>query len=158
MSMYKEIIYKDKKYCFKCSAGTDILFKRMFKTDLDVVYKAAVMGIDPNMNIKELMDTVSEIKNGDPKDPERIQKGLNFMKEHMDFLDTTAKLVEFVKEFAFITYLEANNDPKEVAKHLNTEEYVMWLMELDEGFFRSNTTEFQNFYNDNIHQSSVIKN
>ena len=30
MSMYKEIIYKDKKYCFKCSAGTDILFKRMF--------------------------------------------------------------------------------------------------------------------------------
>lgn len=158
MSMYKEIIYKDKKYCFKCSAGTDILFKRMFKTDLDAVYKAAVMGIDPNMNVKELMDTVSEIRSGDPKDPERITKGLNLLKDHMDFLDTTAKLIEFVKEFAFITYTEANYDPKEVGKHLTTDDYVFWLMELDEGFFRTNTAEFQNFYNDNIHQTSEPKN
>lgn len=158
MSMYKKIIYKDKEYTFKCSAGTEILFKRMFKTDLDSVYKAAVMGIDPTLNVGELMETANELRSGDKNDAKRIQKGLMFLKEHKDFLDTSAKLVEFCKEFAFITYLEAKHDPKEVGKYLNMDEYVYWLMEIDEGFFRSNTQTFQNFYNDNIHQTSEIKN
>jgi hypothetical protein len=35
---------------------------------------------------------------------------------------------------------------------------VFWLMEIDEGFFRSNTNEFQNFYTENIHQTSEPKN
>lgn len=158
MSMYKKIIYKDKEYTFKCSAGTDILFKRMFKVDLDSVYKAAVMGIDPSTDVANLMNEVNEIRNGDPKDPARLQKGLNFVKDHMEFLDTTARLVEFVKEFAYITYLEAKYEPKEIAKYLTTDEFVFWLMEIDEGFFRSNTNEFQNFYTENIHQNSEPKN
>lgn len=158
MSMYKEIIYKDKKLTFKCSAGTDILFKRMFKTDLDLVYKAAITGIDPNLNVQELMDQVADLKNGDKTDPERLKKGLEILKNHKDFLDTSAKLVEFVKEFAFITYTEAKYEPKEVSQHLTTEEFVLWLLELDEGFFRSNTKAFQDFYNENIHQTSEIKN
>lgn len=158
MSMYKKIIYKDKEYTFKCSAGTDILFKRMFKMDLDSVYKAAVIGIDPTTDVKKLMDQVNEIRSGDPKDPERIQKGLQLVKEHSEFLDTTARLIEFVKEFAFITYLEAKYEPKEVSKYLNTDEFVCWLLEFDEGFFRTNTATFQNFYNDNIHQTSEAKN
>lgn len=158
MSMYKKIIYKDKEYTFKCSAGTDILFKRMFKVDLDSVYKAAVMGIDPNMDVSELMAQANEIKSGDPKDPKRIKKGLYLVKNHMEFLDTSAKLVEFVKEFAYITYLEAKYEPKEVSKYLNTDEYVFWLMDIDEGFFRSNTQVFQSFYSENIHQTSEPKN
>lgn len=158
MSMYKKIIYKDKEYTFKCSAGTDILFKRMFKVDLDSVYKAAVMGIDPSTDVANLMNEVNEIRNGDPKDPARIQKGLNFVKDHLEFLDTTSRLVEFVKEFAYITYLEAKYEPKEISKYLNTDEFVFWLMNIDEGFFRSNTNVFQNFYTENIHQTSEPKN
>lgn len=158
MSMYKKIIYKDKEYTFKCSAGTDILFKRMFKVDLDSVYKAAVMGIDPNMDVQNLMNEVNEIRNGDRKDPKTIQKGLDLVKNHMEFLDTTSRLIEFIKEFAYITYLEAKYEPKEISKYLNTDEYVFWLMEIDEGFFRSNTSEFQTFYTDNIHQNSEPKN
>lgn len=158
MSMYKEIIYNDKKYTFRCSAGTDILFKRMFKVDLDSLYKAVMTGIDPNLDLNELMNTVNEIRSGDKTDPARIQKGLDLVKNHMEFLDTTAKLIEFVKQFAYVTYCEANYDVKEVGKHLNTDEFVFWLMELDEGFFRTNTAEFQNFYTENIHQTSEVKN
>ena len=44
------------------------------ETDLDSVYKAAVMGIDPSTDVANLMNEVNEIRNGDPKDPARLQK------------------------------------------------------------------------------------
>lgn len=158
MSVYKKIIYNDKEYTFKCSAGTDILFKRLFKTDLDAVYKGAVLGIDPNIDIKELMDQARALREGDKKDPEVIRKGLELVKNNLGFLDTTARLIEFVKEFAYITYLEAKYDPKEVSKYLTVEEFTFWLMEMDEPFFRTNSGVFQSFYTENIHQNSTPKN
>ena len=158
MSVFKRITYKDQEYSFKCSAGTDLLFKRLFKTDLDAMYKGAVLGIDPDMDVKELMDQVTELRSGKKNDPEVIKKGLELVKNNAGFLDATARLTEFIKEFAFVTYLEAKYEPKEIMKYLNVEEFTIWLLSMDERFFKENATAFQNFYTENIHQTSEPKN
>lgn len=158
MSMYKEIIYNDKKYLFKCSGGTDMLFKRMFGVDLDMVYTATVNDLTVDADVPELLKTAKELRNRKDDDPEKIRGAVEFLSKNKNVLGLSSRLIEFTKEFAFITYLEANHEPKEIAKYLNSEEFVYWLMNFPASFFREHVDTFRDFYQENIHQTSKPKN
>ena len=164
MSMYKEIIYEGKTYTFKASAGTDMLYKRMFGKDLDVVYKNifdSVENVDP-LKIIQLKKMVEEKKKtlSDEelkKDQEFINMGISLIKDQ-GAIELTMQMVNFVKTFAFITHLEATHEPREINKYLREEEFVAWLMEFDERFFRENVNIFRDIYQENIKQTSTLKN
>ena len=157
MGMYRTITYDGKNYNFKASAGTDLLYKRLFKVDLDVVFKNTFMGlgdIDASQVLKEAME-VRELPNDDP---EKIRKGLELISANPEIFNMRSKFVEFAKSFGFITYLEANNEPKDINKYLTVEEYTLFLMGFDGKFFSENTDVFRSLYEENMSQGSTAKN
>lgn len=163
MSMYKQIVFNDKMYTFKVSAGTEILYKRFWGQDLDAAFKSTISGIidgdgaDLAVNVNELMETIKEIQNMENTNPEKVRRGLEIWSKYSGLLEMKTKKVEFTKKFAFIAAMEAEHEPAEIDKYLTNAAFTAWLMSFDEQFFQNNADTFAAFYFENFNHTSTPK-
>ena len=151
--MYKTLVYDGKEIRFKASGATKILYKRLFGSSPDDYFmkKSEVM-TDPI--VRKNVETVQKL-NGEG--PEADAAALELMK-NKEYVQTTTEYYDFVQQYAYITYLEANTEPLKIGPELTIEKYVAWLMGFEESFFRNNAAEFQKLYQTNIKPEVEEKN
>ena len=163
MSMLKNIVFNDKEYKFKVSAGTEILFKRFWGVDLDVEFKKTIAGFGDDVpevikhDLNNLMTTVQEIQSMDNSDPEKIRRGLDIWQKCGDLLTMKQKRTEFCKKFAYIAALEAAHDPEDIDQYLTNAKFTAWLMGIDNEFFTQKGDEILSMYFGNFAHTSKPK-
>ena len=154
--MYMTITEGNQEYKFKASAVTNILYKRMFGSDPTQIFQARAKKLnDPKM--KADLQKVIEISSLPEDDPKRLEVASE-VAENTQIFELAQSLSDFSKQYGYITFVKANNDPKDVNKKLNVEDYTVWLMQFDDGFFKVHSSKFKDLYDKNGRASSVPKN
>lgn len=150
----------DKEYKFRASGATKILYKRLFGEDPDKFWMIFQDQLKENMTPED-QNRILEVAKLDEKDPKRIAVTTAVSMEMLnrpEMADNTLSLFEFAKQYAYIAFVEANNDPKDVGKILSIENYILFLMQFDESFFREHFAEIKEMFESNSKVTSKRKN
>lgn len=150
------IIENEKEYNFKASAVTRILYKRVFGTEPDKFFtdRAQLLQDEQTREDFNKLRIAQTLSDDDPKKKELLAEIVtndNILRINSDFSD-------FARQYGYITFIEANNEPAQVFKLLSFENYLTWLMQFEESFFTAHAPEFQTLYDINKKAGSSAKN
>ena len=158
MSISKTIINDGAEIKYQASAATTILYKRMFGADPeDFLKKRAERLKDIAPDLKDITVRYAEIKDRPDDDPEK-RSLISKLTENKEFAAVLMESFEFWKQYSFICWLEANEDPRNINKRLNVDEYTFYIMQFTEAYFIANTGAFQALHDGNLRQTSNPKN
>lgn len=127
--MEKTIVLGEKQIKLKSSAATNILYKRVFHEDI------LVKLTEYSHNIKEmqkLQKRVDELKANTEKPKEQILTEMGEILNSDVFKKSSEFQSETLPRLAFIMYLEANEPVDKLMTKLNEEQYLFWLMTIDQ--------------------------
>lgn len=127
--MEKTILLGKKEMKFKSSAATNILYKRVFHED--VLLKLT----EYSKNLKELQKMqarVDEIRKDATKPKEEILAEMNALLNSDVFKASSEFQSDTLPKLAFIMWLEANEPAEKLFGKLNEEQYLFWLMTIDQ--------------------------
>lgn len=130
----------------------------MFGTDPeDFLKKRAERLRDIAPELSDVAARYAEIKERPDTDPEK-RSLLAKLTENQEFAAVLTESFEFWKQYSFICWLEANEDPRTINKRLNVDEYTFYIMKFTEAYFIANTGAFQALHDGNLRQTSNPKN
>ena len=127
--MEKTISLGDKEMRFKSSAATNIFYKKVFGED--ILLKIAEYG----KNLKEIQkaqEKIDALRNDTTKPKEEILAEMNALLNSEVFKSSSEFQSETLPRLAFIMWLEGNNPGEQIMNKLNQEQYLYWLMTIDQ--------------------------
>lgn len=152
---YKNIEISGELVKFKASAATKILYHQLFKTDLNDEISEY---IKKNQNMQSVREALTKAQGMPDSDPGKAQALADVLasKEYNDFLEFSKR---FFSQFAYITYLEANEkEPRDVFAKLSKDEFLLWLMNYEAADFYLNGQAFISLWRENESHGSNPKN
>lgn len=153
--MEKKILIGETEMTFKSSAATNILYKRCFKED--ILLKLT----EYTKNLKEmqkLKDKVDALKTVEGKTQEEILAELNTIMQSDVYVSTQTFASETLPKLAFIMFLEANEKIGTIFNKLNEENYLAWLMTIDQDELLTVTGEVMDIWQAGAKTHSKLKN
>lgn len=156
MNMTITITENEKEYKFTASAVTNILYKRLFGIDPENYFRGrAEMLRDPRT--REDLKKAKEVATLPEDDPKRLEISTE-LADNANIFDLANGLTEFAKQYGFICYVQANTPAQEVFKTLTMENYILWLLDFDEGFFKTHAGEIKQLHDGNNRTDVKRKN
>ena len=153
--MEKTIKIGDKELTFKSSAATNILYKRAFKEDILDKLSTYTKNLKEMQNMKK---TVDELKSATDKTEEEVLQELNKILASDVFISTQTFASETLPKLAFIMYLEANEKIGTLFTKLNEDNYLAWLMTIDQDELLTVTGEVMDIWQAGARTHSNQKN
>lgn len=152
--MEKTIKFGEREMAFKSSAATNILYKRAFHEDILVKLTAYTKNLKDMTRLKEEVDSLKE----SGKTDEQIMADLNVIMQSETYLATQSFSSETLPKLAYIMFLEANEKIGNIFTKLNEENYLAWLMTIDQDELLTVTGEVMDVWQSGARTHSKIKN
>lgn len=127
--MEKTILLGEKEMKIKSSAATNILYKKVFRED--ILLKLT----EYSHNIKEmqkLQAKVEDLKADTEKPKEQVLAEMTEILNSDVFKKSSEFQSETLPRLAFIMWLEANEPIDKLMGKLNEEQYLFWLMTINQ--------------------------
>lgn len=140
---------------FKSSAATNILYKRAFKEDILVKLTAYTKNLK---EMQKLQEKVDALKATTDKTQEEILAELNELMNSDVFVSTQTFASETLPKLAYIMWLEANEKIGTIFNKLNEENYLAWLMTIDQDELLTVTGEVMDIWQAGARTHSSPKN
>lgn len=153
--MEKTIRIGEKELTFKSSAATNILYKRAFKEDILVKLSAYTKNLKEMQKMKE---TVDALKTDTTRTEEETLAELNKILASDVFVSTQTFASETLPKLAFIMWLEANEKIGTIFTKLNDDNYLAWLMTIDQDELLTVTGEVMDIWQSGARTHSNPKN
>ncbi len=153
--MEKTINIGEMAMTFKSSAATNILYKRAFKEDILVKLTAYTKNLK---EMKKLQEKVEALKATTNKTQEEILAELNELMNSDVFVSTQTFASETLPKLAYIMWLEANEKIGTIFNKLNEENYLAWLMTIDQDELLTVTGEVMDIWQAGARTHSSPKN
>lgn len=153
--MDRTIQMGEKEVKFKSSAATNLLYKRVFGED--ILLKLA----EYSKNIKEMQKANAEVKAMQADESKSKTEILEAMNNYLNS-DVFVKANEFQRDtlpqLAFIMWLEANEPAEKIFSKLNQEQYLFWLMTIDQDELLDATSQVIDIWQSGAKNHSKPKN
>ena len=153
--MEKTITIGEKEFKFKSSAATNILYKRAFKDDILVKLSEYAKSIK---ELNKLKASVDALKNAEGKTEEEILAELNALMNSDAYVKTQDFSSDTLPKLAYIMFLEANENIKTIFTKLNEDNYLEWLMTVDQDELLTVTGEVMDIWQAGTKTHSKPKN
>lgn len=153
--MEKTITIGDREFKFKSSAATNILYKRAFKDDILVKLSEYAKSIK---ELNKLKASVDALKNAEGKTEEEILAELNALMNSDAYVKTQDFSSDTLPKLAYIMFLEANENIKTIFTKLNEDNYLEWLMTVDQDELLTVTGEVMDIWQAGTKTHSKPKN
>lgn len=150
--MNKYITLGGKDIEFKASAVTSILYKRTFGQDLTTIFSEYVK------NYKEVKKINEQYAIEDGDSDEVIAEKRAAISSDPIILQFSMMSMELFPKIAYIMYLEANVEQRELFRKLNEDDFIMWLGQFEKNEIQEHTVDFMNLWNGNAKTSVKPKN
>lgn len=153
--MEKIITLGEKEMKLKSSAATNILFKRAFKEDITVLLQSYTK------NMKELQamqKKIAELRADETLQKEQILEQMNELMQSEVFLKATSFQTDTLPKLAYIMYLEGNETVDKIFSKLNEDQYLFWLMDVDQDELSALTGEVLGIWRTGARSTSKLKN
>ena len=153
--MEKAIKVNEKELRFKSSAATNILYKKAFHDDVLVKLTSYTK------NLKELRSMeakIAELRKDETKSQEEVLNEMNAVMSSDIFVSSQAFMSETLPKLAYIMWLEANTKIEDIFHKLNEEQYLVWLMGIDQDELLAVTGEIMELWQAGAKQHSKPKN
>lgn len=127
--MIKTIMLGEKEIKLKSSAATNILYKRLFKEDILLILT------EYSKNLKEIQKMqarMSELRKDETKSQEELIDESNAILNSDVFKKASNFQSDTLPKLAFIMWLEANEPVEKLFGKLTEEQYLFWLMTIDQ--------------------------
>ncbi len=152
--MERTIKVGEREMAFKSSAATNILYKRAFHEDILVKLTAYTKNLKDMTRLKEEVDSLKE----SGKTDEQITAEINVIMQSETYLATQSFSSETLPKLAYIMFLEANEKIGNIFTKLNEENYLAWLMTIDQDELLTVTGEVMDVWQSGARTHSKIKN
>lgn len=153
--MEKTITIGEREFKFKSSAATNILYKRAFKDDILVKFSEYAKSIK---ELNKLKASVDALKNAEGKTEEEILAELNALMNSDAYVKTQYFSSDTLPKLAYIMFLEANENIKTIFTKLNEDNYLEWLMTVDQDELLTVTGEVMDIWQAGTKTHSKPKN
>ena len=153
--MEKTITIGEREFKFKSSAATNILYKRAFKEDILVKLSEYAKSIK---ELNKLKASVDALKKAEGKTEEEILAELNALMNSDAYVKTQDFSSDTLPKLAYIMFLEANENIKTIFTKLNEDNYLEWLMTVDQDELLTVTGEVMDIWQAGTKSHSKPKN
>ena len=153
--MEKTITIGEREFKFKSSAATNILYKRAFKEDILVKLSEYAKSIK---ELNKLKASVDALKNAEGKTEEEILAELNALMNSYAYVKTQDFSSDTLPKLAYIMFLEANENIKTIFTKLNEDNYLEWLITVDQDELLTVTGEVMDIWQAGTKSHSKPKN
>lgn len=127
--MEKTISLGDKEMKFKSSAATNIFYKKVFGEDILLKFAEYAKNLK---DIKSAQAKIEELRNDTTRPKEEVLNEMNTLLNSDMFKSSSEFQSETLPRLAFIMWLEGNNPGEQIMSKLNQEQYLFWLMTVDQ--------------------------
>lgn len=127
--MEKTIVLGEKSIKIKSSAATNILYKRLFHEDILVTLTSYTKNLK---DLQVMQEKMKSIREDSSKTQEQILAEMNEMLNSDVFTKAQTFQSETLPKLAYIMYLEANEGIDTIFKKLTEEQYLFWLMTINQ--------------------------
>lgn len=127
--MEKTILLGEKEMKFKSSAATNIFYKKVFGEDILLKFAEYAKNLK---NIKSAQAKIDELRNDTTRPKEEVLNEMNALLNSDMFKSSSEFQSETLPRLAFIMWLEGNNPGEQIMSKLNQEQYLFWLMTVDQ--------------------------
>ena len=151
----KTIQIGDKEMKFQSSAATNILYKRVFNED--VLLKLT----EYSKNLKEmqkLQAKANELRADTERPKDEVLAEMNELLNSDVFVKANEFQTDTLPQLAFIMWLEANEPAEKIFAKLNQEQYLFWLMTINQDDLLAVTHEVMDIWQSGARTHSKPKN
>lgn len=153
--MEKTITIGEKNIKLKSSAATNILYKRVFHED--VLVKLTTYSKDAK-ELQRMKADMDELRADTTKPREEVLEKMNELMNSETFIRSQQFQSETLPRLAFIMWLEANTPAEQIFSKLNEEQYLFWLMTIDQNELLTVTGEVIGLWMSGAQTNSKQKN
>lgn len=153
--MEKTIKVGEREMAFKSSAATNILYKRAFKEDILIKLTAYTKNLKEMQTLKAKIEA---LKTEEGKTDEEVLNELNAIMQSDTYISTQTFASETLPKLAFIMYLEANEKIGTIFEKLNEDNYLAWLLTIDQDELLTVTGEVMDIWQSGAKTHSKPKN
>lgn len=153
--MKRQIKLNDREITLKSSAATNILYKKAFGEDILVKLTAYTKNVK---ELKAMQTKIAELKNDTNKTQEEKLAIMNEMVNSDVFISSNKFTQETLPRLAYIMYIEANTSIEDIFSKLNGEQYLIWLMSIDQDELTSLSGEVMDLWQAGAKTHSTPKN
>lgn len=153
--MEKVIKVNEKELRFKSSAATNILYKKAFHDDVLVKLTSYTKNLK---ELKSMKVKIAELRKDETKSQEEVLNEMNAVMSSDIFVSSQAFMSETLPKLAYIMWLEANTKIEDIFHKLNEEQYLVWLMGIDQDELLAVTGEIMELWQAGAKQHSKPKN
>lgn len=153
--MKRQIKLNDREITLKSSAATNILYKKAFGEDILVKLTAYTKNVK---ELKAMQEKVAKLKNDTNKTQEEKLAIMNEMVNSDVFISSNKFTQETLPRLAYIMYIEANASNEDIFSKLNNEQYLIWLMSIDQDELTSLSGEVMDLWQAGAKTHSTPKN
>lgn len=150
--MNKTITLGGKDIEFKASAVTSILFKRTFGKDLTSEFSAYIK------HYKEVKKLREDFEISDEDSDEVRSKKLEALTENPIISQLSVMAMDLFPKLAYIMFLEANVEQRELFRKLTEDDFIMWLGQFESNEIQNNIGEFMTLWSGTSRTSVKPKN
>lgn len=153
--MEKIITLGEKEMKLKSSAATNILFKRAFKEDITVLLQSYTK------NMKELQamqKKIADLRADESIPREQVLEQMGELMQSDTYLRASSFQTDTLPKLSYIMYLEGNEPVDKIFSKLNEEQYLYWLMEIDQDELSKLTGEVLGIWRAGARSTSKLKN
>lgn len=150
--MNKTIEIGGKEIEFKASAATSILFKRTFGKDLTSEFSEYIKHYKEVKKLREEL-TISD----EDSDEVRDEKIANLTNSPL-ISQLSVMALDLFPKLAYIMYLEANVEQRELFRKLTEDDFIMWLSQYDSNDIQNHLGDFMSLWSGNSRTSVKPKN
>lgn len=153
--MKKTITLNGREMTFKSSAATNILYKKAFHDDILVKLTAYSKNLK---ELKQMQARIAELKEDKTTTQEVLLAEMNNMIQSDVFQASQVFTNETLPRLAYIMWVEANESQETIFGKLNDENYLFWLMDIDQDELLSVTGEIMELWQAGAKTTSKPKN
>lgn len=153
--MEKVITVNGKELRFKSSAATNILYKKAFGEDVLVKLTSYTKNLK---ELKSMQAKIASLREDKTKSQEEVLNEMNALMNSDIFVSSQTFTSETLPRLAYIMYLEANEKIDNIFHKLNEEQYLVWLMGIDQDELLTVTGDVMELWQAGAKQHSRPKN
>ena len=153
--MLKTVTVGEKELKFKSSAATNILYKKMFGIDILIEFSEYAKN---SKELRMMKEKINELRKDESKKPEEILEAMNNLMNSDAYKLSAAFQSETLPRLAFIMYLEANESVETLFKKLTEEQYLFWLLGIDQDELLAVTGQVMDIWTSGTRNTSKEKN
>lgn len=153
--MKKTIKLNETEMTFKSSAATNILYKKAFHDDVLVKLTSYAKNLK---ELKNMQAKIAALREDKTKTQEEVLSEMNALINSDVFVSVNKLKEETLPKLAYIMWLEANETQDTIFGKLNEENYLVWLMGIDQDELLSVTGEVMELWKEGAKTNSKPKN